>query len=175
VSSTPRIVFVVAVAENGVIGRGGELPWRLPSDLKRFRQLTLGKPVIMGRKTYQSIGRPLEGRDNIVLSGRREDYPGVFVAASIQKALALAARLAATRGAEEIAVIGGAEVFAASLPFAERIYLTLVHAQPAGERRLSPFRPDAWREVAREPMPQTGEDEFAADFMVLERYGAAAA
>jgi dihydrofolate reductase len=175
VSKPPRIVFVAAVAENGVIGRGGELPWRLPSDLKRFRQLTLGKPVIMGRKTYQSIGRPLDGRDNIVLSGRREDYPGAFVAANIPEALALAARLAAARGAEEIAVIGGAEVFAAALPFAERIYLTLVHAQPTGDRRLSPFRPDAWREVAREPMPRAGDDEFAADFMVLERCDAALA
>jgi dihydrofolate reductase len=175
VSKTPRIALVVAVAENGVIGRGGELPWRLPSDLKRFRQLTLGKPVIMGRKTYQSIGKPLEGRDNIVLSARRAECPGAFVAASIEEALALAARLAAARGAEEIAVIGGVDVFAAALPFAERIYLTLVQAQPTGDRTLSPFCPDAWREVAREPMPRTGEDEFAADFMVLERCSAAAA
>jgi dihydrofolate reductase len=173
---TPRVALVVAVAENGVIGRRGKLPWRLPSDLKRFRQLTLGKPMIMGRKTYQSIGRPLDGRDSIVLSARREGYPaGVHVAASIKEALALAARLAGVRGVEEVAVIGGAEVFAAALPFVERIYLTLVHANPAGDRRLSPFPPDAWREVAREEMHRRSDDEFAADFMVLERRGAAAA
>lgn len=173
---TPRVAFVVAVAENGVIGRGGELPWRLPSDLKRFRQLTLGKPIIMGRKTYASIGRPLDGRDSIVLSARREDYPaGVHVAASIEEALGLAARLAGARGVDEIAVIGGAEVFGAALPFAERIYLTLVHANPAGDRRLSPFPPDSWCEVAREPMRRGSEDEFAADFTVLERRGATAA
>ena len=175
-TNTPRVVLVVAVAENGVIGRGGELPWRLPSDLKRFRQLTLGKPMIMGRKTYQSIGRPLDGRDSIVLSGRREGYPaGVHVAASIKEALALAARLAGARGVEEVAVIGGEKVFAAALPFAERIYLTLVHANPAGDRRISPFCPDAWREVAREAMRRRSDDEFAADFLVLERRGAAAA
>jgi dihydrofolate reductase len=175
-TKTPRVAFVVAVAENGVIGRGAELPWRLPSDLKRFRQLTLGKPIIMGRKTYQAIGRPLDGRDSIVLSGRREGYPaGVHLAASIEEALALAARLAEARGAEEIAVIGGAEVFDAALPFAERIYLTLVHANPAGDRMLSPFCPDTWREVAREAMRRSSEDEFAADFMVLERRRAPAA
>ena len=139
-TKAPRVALIVAVAENGVIGRGGALPWRLPSDLRRFRRLTLGKPMIMGRKTYQSIGRPLDGRESIVLSGRRERYPaGVHVAASIKEALALAAQLAGARGVEEVAVIGGAEVFAAALPFAERIYLTLVHAKPAGDRRLSPF------------------------------------
>jgi dihydrofolate reductase len=175
VTKTPRVAFVVAVAENGVIGRGGALPWRLPSDLKRFRQLTLGKPMIMGRKTYPSIGRPLDGRDSIVLSARREGYPaGVHVAASIREALALAARLAAGRGAQEIAVIGGAEVFGAALPFAERIYLTLVHAKPAGDCRLSPFCPDTWCEVARQEMRRRSEDEFAADFMVLQRRGAVA-
>ena len=175
-TDTPRVVLVVAVAENGVIGRGGELPWRLPSDLKRFRQLTLGKPMIMGRKTYRSIGRPLDGRDSIVLSARREGYPvDVHIAASIKEALALAARLAGARGVEEVAVIGGAEVFAAALPFAERIYLTLVHANPAGDRRISPFFPDTWREVAREAMRRRSDDEFAADFLVLERRGAAAA
>ena len=175
-TDTPRVVLVVAVAENGVIGRGGELPWRLPSDLKRFRQLTLGKPMIMGRKTYRSIGRPLDGRDSIVLSARREGYPvDVHIAASIKEALALAARLARARGVEEVAVIGGAEVFAAALPFAERIYLTLVRANPAGDRRISPFCPDTWREVAREAMRRRSDDEFAADFLVLERRGAAAA
>jgi len=173
---TPRIALVVAVAENGVIGRGGELPWRLPSDLKRFRRLTLGKPMIMGRKTYRSIGRPLDGRDSIVLSARREGYPvDVHIAASIKEALALAARLAGARGVEEVAVIGGEKVFAAALPFAERIYLTLVHANPPGDRRLSPFRRDIWHEVAREEMRRRSGDEFAADFMVLERRGAAAA
>jgi dihydrofolate reductase len=164
------VTFVVAVAENGVIGRDGELPWRMPSDLKRFRKLTLDRPVIMGRKTYASIGKPLDRRDNIVIT-RQRDFraPGIHVAATVEAALELGRSLAAERGACEIAVIGGAEVFRAALAFAVRVYLTLVHANPAGDVVLPPFDPAQWREAAREPMQQTAGDQHAAEFVVLDR------
>ena len=164
-----RLAFVVAVAENGVIGREGHLPWRLPSDLKRFRALTLGKPVIMGRKTYASIGKPLAGRDNIVVS-RQPNFqaPGITVVASIEEAIDLGRRLAARKGVEEVSIIGGAEIFHATLPLADRIYLTLVKAAPEGETRLS-LPAENWRETAREPMRAGPADQYAADFIVLER------
>jgi dihydrofolate reductase len=170
VSREARIAFVVAVAENGVIGRDGTLPWHLPSDLKRFRRLTLGKPMIMGRKTYQSIGRPLDGRDTIVLTRAKGfSAPGVHAAHSIEEAVTLGRALAAKRGADEVAVIGGEEVFRLALPYADRVYLTLVRGRPAGDTRFD--LPDAgtWRETAREPMAQTPDDQYPADFVVLER------
>jgi dihydrofolate reductase len=170
VSEAARIVFVVAAAANGVIGRDGELPWRLPSDLKRFRALTLGKPVIMGRKTYESIGKPLAGRDNIVLSRRPAFHAaGVTVVAEIEAAIDLGRRLAAHHGVDEVAIIGGAEVFRAALAQTDRIYLTLVEAAPAGETRLPPFDPEAWQETARTPMAKGPGDQYCADFIVLER------
>jgi len=170
------VAFVVAVAENGVIGRGGQLPWRLPSDLKRFRALTLGKPVIMGRKTYASIGRPLDARDNIVLT-RAQNFapPGVHVVPTMEAALALGRSLATKRGVDEVMVIGGAEVFAAALPLADRIYLTLVRGTPDGDIRLPAFDPGIWQETAREPMQQGANDQYPADFMVLDRRGSARA
>jgi dihydrofolate reductase len=172
VTGKVRIAFVVAVAENGVIGRNGQLPWRLPSDLKRFRKLTMGKPVVMGRKTYESIGKPLDGRDNIVVT-RQPDFhpPGVRVASSVEQALALGQELAARRGADEVMVIGGAEVYRMALPRAERLYLTLVHAEPEGDVRFHAPDPQQWRETAREPMPQGPNDQFSAEFIVLDRQG----
>jgi dihydrofolate reductase len=170
VSEAVRIAFVVAAAANGVIGRDGELPWRLPSDLRRFRALTLGKPVIMGRKTYQSIGKPLDGRDNIVLSRQPAFNPaGVAVVATMADAIQLGRRLATQKGVDEVAIIGGAEVFRAALPLAERIYLTSVKASLPGETRLAQFDPETWQETAREPMPKGPQDQYCADFIVLER------
>jgi dihydrofolate reductase len=164
------IALVVAVAENGVIGRDGQLPWRLPSDLKRFRKLTLSKPMIMGRKTYDSIGKPLDGRDTIVVT-RQPDFhpPGVHRAASVEEALALGQELAARRGADEVTVVGGEEIFRLVLTRADRIYLTKVHAAPAGDTRFDSPDPRIWRETAREPMPQGPNDQYPADFIVLER------
>jgi dihydrofolate reductase len=164
------IALVVAVAENGVIGRDGQLPWRLPSDLKRFRKLTLGKPMIMGRKTYGSIGKPLDGRDTIVVT-RRLDFhpPGVHRAASVEEALALGHELAARRGADEVTVVGGEEIFRLVLPRADRIYLTKVLAAPAGDTRFDGPDPGIWLETAREPMPRGPHDQYPADFIVLER------
>lgn len=165
-----NIVLVAAVADNSVIGAKGGMPWRLKSDLAHFRALTIGKPVIMGRKTYESIGKPLDQRDNIVIS-RQAGYagPGVHVVVSIPEAIALARRLAAGRGVEEIAVIGGADIFRAMLSMADRIYLTRVHGAPAGDVALEPFDATEWKEVAREPMAKTSGDQFTADFIVLDR------
>ena len=139
------LTLVVARADNGVIGRDGQLPWHLPEDLKRFRRLTLGKPVVMGRRTYDSIGKPLPGRRNIVLTrqlGWRAD--GVETAVTLDDALALAA------DTPEVAIIGGATVYAEALPRADRIELTEVHAAPAGDTFFPPLDPARWREIARE-------------------------
>jgi dihydrofolate reductase len=172
VTGAIKIAFVVAVAENGVIGRNGKLPWKLPTDLKRFRKLTLGKPMIMGRKTYESIGRPLDGRDSIVVT-RRPDFsaPGAHVAASVEDAIDRGRELAARRGADEVVIIGGEDIFRVGLAYADRIYLTLVHGTPAGDTRFN--MPDAgtWRETAREPMRQGPDDQYPADFIVLDRHG----
>jgi dihydrofolate reductase len=172
VTGKVRIAFVVAVAENGVIGRNGQLPWRLSSDLKRFRKLTLGKPLVMGRKTYDSIGKPLDGRDNIVVT-RQAGFspPGAHVASSVEQALALGRELAAGRGVDEVMVIGGAEVYRMALPHAERLYLTLVHAEPEGDAHFHAPDSEQWRETAREPMPQGPNDQFSAEFIVLDRQG----
>lgn len=165
-----RVAFIVAVAENGVIGRNGQLPWRMPTDLRQFRKLTLGKPIIMGRKTYDSIGKPLDNRDNIVVTRQRGfTQPGIHVVSTIADALALGRSLAARRGVDEVMIIGGAEVFRAALPSTERIYLTLVHANPAGDTLLDALDPQIWRETARDPMLQTATDQFPADFIVLNR------
>jgi dihydrofolate reductase len=167
-----RIAFVVAAAENGVIGRDGRLPWRLPSDLKRFRKLTLGKPIVMGRKTYDSIGKPLDGRDTIVVTRQRDfGAAGVHVASSVEDAIALGQKLAAKRGAEEVMIVGGEEIFRRALKHAKRVYLTLVHATPPGDTRFEPPDPQTWRETAREPMPRGPNDQFSADFIVLDRKG----
>lgn len=165
-----RVTFVVAAAENGIIGRDGQMPWRLSSDLKYFRRVTMGKPVIMGRKTFQSIGKPLDGRDNIVLT-RDAGFAapeGVHVVTSPEAALALARRMAEARGAGEIAVIGGAEVYRLMRPHAERLYLTRVHAAPDGDATFAIDLAD-WVEVERAEMPRTERDMYAATFITYDR------
>jgi dihydrofolate reductase len=165
-ATPPRIVLVAAVAENGVIGRDNGMPWRLPGDLKHFKNTTLGKPVIMGRRTFESIGKPLPGRPNIVLTRDatfRAD--GVEVAGSIDRALSLAAR----HPAEEIAVIGGGEIYAQALPHASRIYLTEVKASPDGTARFPALDRDEWHEVSRDGPHRGPNDTYAYSFVVLER------
>jgi len=142
------IVFVVAVADNGVIGAGGAIPWRIPEDMKRFKALTMGKPVVMGRKTWESLPRrPLPGRTNIVIT-RDKSFAagGAVLAHSLDDALTKAR----AEKASEIAIIGGAEIYNAALPLATRIELTEVHKDVAGDARLAPFDSAQWREVARE-------------------------
>jgi dihydrofolate reductase len=144
------IVLVAAVADNGVIGRDNAMPWRLSSDLKRFKALTIGKPVVMGRKTYVSIGRPLPGRTNIVISRNAEfAAPGLIVTGAFEAALAVARGDALRRGIDEIIVIGGTEVFLQAIPLAARLEITHVHCKPAGDTLFPPIDHQQWREVAR--------------------------
>jgi dihydrofolate reductase len=145
-----KITIVAAIGENNVIGRDGQLPWRLKSDLKYFRALTMGKPVIMGRKTYESIGKPLEGRTNIVMTHKFEvKVPGGALATSLDAALAFAREDCRKRGIDQIMVIGGGDVFADVMPIADRLEITHVHAAPEGDAYFPPIDPDVWREVAR--------------------------
>ncbi len=164
------ISLIVAAAENGVIGNAGTLPWRMPSDLRTFRRLTLGKPIIMGRKTFQSIGKPLDGRDNIVVT-RDTGFAvaGAIRAASIDVALCLAEPLARARGTDEIMVIGGAEIYRIALPHADRVYLTRIHATPAGDTTFPELSSAVWRETERNLIIPDPRDEFAATLMVHER------
>lgn len=166
------ISLVVAVADNGVIGRDGGLPWRISSDLKTFRRLTMGKPLIMGRRTFQSLKKPLDGRDNIVVS-RDPDYrpEGAIMASSFEAALDTARTCAQARGVDEIAVVGGTTVFAAALPVAQRIYKTEVHASPAGDAYFPSVDWSQWREVSREMLPSGPKDDSTATLVVLDRLG----
>jgi dihydrofolate reductase len=145
-----KIVLVAAIGANDVIGRDGQLPWRLKSDLAHFRKVTIDKPVVMGRKTFQSIGKPLDRRTNIVITRDRNfAAPGVQTAASFEAALDLARKDAAARGTDEIMIIGGSDVFAASLPLADRLEITHVHAWPEGDVTFPPIDPTLWRAASR--------------------------
>jgi len=161
----------LARARNGVIGRGAALPWRLATDLKRFRALTMGKPVIMGRKTWESLPRrPLPGRLNVVLSRQAEyEASGAVVCETFAEALEIAREHAAEDGKDEVCIIGGADLFAVALPRAQRIYLTEVEGEPEGDVTMPPVDEAGWREVSRETAPPGPDDEFATVFRVLER------
>jgi dihydrofolate reductase len=150
------VVLVVARARNGVIGNAGALPWHLPADLKHFKALTVGKPVVMGRKTFESIGKPLPGRHNIVLTrqaGWRAD--GISVVPNMAEALAATGMEVRTFGA--IMIIGGAEIYAQALPFATRIELTEIDAEPQGDTLLPAFAQAHWHEVARTAYAAEGD------------------
>jgi len=167
---TPKLTLVVAVAKNGVIGRGGALPWRLSSDLKRFRAATLGKPVLMGRRTWESLPKkPLPGRPNLILTRDPSlKADGAWVFTDLSALLAAGRAMAEAIGAEEACVIGGAELYRAVLAQADRIVLTEVGLAPEGDARLD-LDLTRWREVSREPVPRGEKDD--ADFIVrvLER------
>ncbi len=170
VAREPIIALVVARAENGAIGRDGGLPWRLGTDLKQFRKVTMGKPVLMGRRTFQSLPRVLDGRLNIVLS--REpgfEAPGAVVASSLEEGLRIGREAAIASGVDEIMVIGGDDVFRAVMPLVGRIYLTEVHASPPGDVFLSGFDLRAYREVSRESHGPGPKDEHPFSFVLLER------
>lgn len=165
-----RVTQVVAVARNGVIGRNGTLPWHVPSDLKTFRRLTIDKPVIMGRKTFVAIGKALPRRDNIVVT-RQADFtaPDALVCRDISAALDAARTSAAARGADEIAIIGGAEIYAATHAMTDRIYLTLIDAEPDGDASFAMPDAGAWTCVAREPIAPDERDDHAAELLTYER------
>jgi dihydrofolate reductase len=165
-----KLVLVVAVAENGIIGKDGQLPWKIPGDLKHFQKLTINKPVVMGRLTYESMGGPLKNRLNIVITSN-PDYKaeGAVVATSLKDALALAEKDADVRGIDEIAIIGGSIVFAETLPIAARLEITEVHAAPEGDTVFPPFDRSEWQETRRDG-PQRGErDSLPYSFVTYER------
>ena len=167
----PRLVLVAAVAQNGVIGRDGGMPWHLPGDLRHFKRTTFGKPVIMGRRSFDSIGRkPLPGRANIVLT-RDKNFraDGVTVATTLDEALQAAAREAAKLNAEEIAVIGGSTLYEAALPRADRLYLTEVHASPDGDVYFPAFDRAAWTEISRDGPKREPGEPFDYSFVTLDR------
>ena len=164
------LVLVVAVAENGVIGLRGKLPWKVKADLRLFRRVTMGKPVVMGRRTYQSIGKPLDGRANIVVTRNREfAVEGVKVAYSLSEAIRLAEAAARRLGAGEICVIGGGEIFLETLPRAERLHLTEVKATPEGDVSFPPVDEGEWLEVRREALPRADDDTAEAVYVVYDR------
>ncbi|MGH6874169.1 MAG: dihydrofolate reductase [Aestuariivirgaceae bacterium] len=170
-SRKPKIAIVVAVSKNGIIGRDGGLPWKLSSDMRFFKTITMGKPLIMGRKTWESLPkRPLPGRDNIVIS-RKRGYtaPGAIVVSDPEAALSKAAMFASRAGSEEIAVIGGGEIFALMLPNADRIYLTEVDLDTEGDTRFPALDPAHWREVGRERFPRGDKDDAAFTIRTLDR------
>ena len=170
------IVLVAAVAENGVIGRDNALPWRLKSDMRRFRARTWGKPVVMGRKTFQSVGKALAGRTNIVVSRDRGfSAPGVGVAPDLRAALESARGDALRRGADEIVVIGGGEIYAQTLPIADRLDLTLVKARPQGNICFPAIDAQAWRETERSEHKAGPDDAADFAFVTYERIARAAA
>lgn len=164
------LVLVAAVAGNGVIGLRGSLPWKVKSDLRLFRRLTLGKPIVMGRRTYVSIGKPLDGRANIVIT-RNRDFAseGVEVGYSMSEAVRLAEAAARRLGAGEICIIGGGEIFAEVLPRADRLHVTHVDAKPEGDAYFPPIDEQQWLEVHREALPRADGDTAEAVYVVYER------
>ncbi|MGC2810806.1 MAG: dihydrofolate reductase [Bradyrhizobium sp.] len=166
----PEIVLIVAVADNGVIGAAGAIPWRLKSDLQRLKALTIGKPVVMGRKTFLSLRRPLPGRTNIVVTrdaGFRS--PGAVVTTSLANARAVATGDALRRSAAEIVVIGGAEIYAQCMGIADRLEITEVHARPEGDTCLAAIVAADWNEVARVRNPSGPDDSADFSYVTLIR------
>lgn len=161
-----KISVIVAAAENGVIGRQNDLPWRLSADLRRFKDLTMGHAIVMGRKTYESIGRPLPGRRMIVIT-RQPNYtaPGAEMVGSLEDALAAAAN----QGENEAFIIGGAEIFNQAMPLAQRLYLTRVHANVDGDIHLPPFDLSDWRQLAAQRHDADAKNEYPYSFEVYER------
>ena len=164
------LILIAAVARNGVIGANNRLLWRLSSDLKRFKALTMGKPLLMGRKTFQSIGRALPGREIIVVTHDAGFSPaGATTAHGLESALALAEERAGAIGAGAIVVAGGAEIYAQTIGVADRLCITEVALEPEGDARFPIIDPDEWREVAREPGVRGPQDEADFTFVDYER------
>jgi dihydrofolate reductase len=159
-----RISLIVAMSRNRVIGSDNRLPWHLSADLKRFKAITMGKPILMGRKTHESIGRPLPGRTNIVLTGNPGYHaPGCLVVSSLGEAMD------AAQGCEELMIIGGSSLYRRFLTDADRLYLTLIDQDFSGDTFFPEFDPADWVEVAREDVPDDPQAAFKYSFLILER------
>jgi dihydrofolate reductase len=173
--SVVPVVLVAAVADNGVIGAGGAMPWRLKAEMAHFRSVTMGKPLVMGRKTFQSIGGPLKGRTTIVVS-RDTGFsaPGIVVARTVADALLVATGDALRRGADAIAVIGGAEIYRQTMPCADRLVISQVHLRPTGDTKFPTIDPAAWKESERREHPPAPGDTTGFTVVVYRRGDAAA-
>ena len=168
----PRIdiVLLAAVADNGIIGRDNGLPFRQSSDLKRFKQLSMGKPLVMGRKTYLSIGKPLPGRTNIVVTRDPSfNAVGIVTAMSLDAAMTVARGDAFRRGADAIVVIGGTDIFKQTMPLADRLEITHVHARPEGDVSFPPIEETHWRATDRSDHPAGPQDEASFSYVTYLR------
>ena len=171
---TPRLAMIAAVAENGVIGAGDRIPWRIPSDMAHFRRMTMGKPLIMGRKQFEIFGKPLPGRTSIVLSRRTDFHPdGVIVVGDLASAVARAKSIAAADGVDEAMVIGGGEIYAEAMPFADRLYVSHVALSAQGDVAFPPIDPREWRVIEQPPVVPSPKDEAEYVVRVYERVRAA--
>jgi dihydrofolate reductase len=167
---TPRVSLICAVARNGVIGRDNKLLWRLKSDLRHFRALTTGKPVIMGRKTFESIGHPLPNRDNIVVTRDKAFAAnGIIAAHSLEEAFRKAEECALSRGSAEIMVAGGADIYAQTMELAQTLHITEVDLEPEGDTAFPTIDRAIWRETSRKPHPKGPDDEAAFAFVAYSR------
>jgi dihydrofolate reductase len=170
VTAAPRLALIAAVAENGVIGADGKIPWKLSTDLQRFKRLTLGKPVIMGRRTWASLGKPLVDRLNIVVTTDRHfTADGAIVVRSLDEGIAVAQDWARAHHADEVMVIGGGEIYAQAIGNADRLYLTHVAARPDGDTHFPEVMPSIWRAASQESHPASDKDTAATRFVVYER------
>lgn len=159
-----RLSLIAAVADNGVIGIKNQLPWKLPADLQHFKKITMGHPIIMGRKTFESIGRPLPGRRNIVLSRIKHfSIPGCEVVSTLEAALEK------LKEAEEVFIIGGESVYKEAMPFAQKLYITQVHAQVEGDTFFPKWEQSKWIEVSREDHEEDEENEYSYSFIAYIR------
>ncbi len=169
-----NVILVAAVGENGVIGRDNALPWRLKSDLQYFKAVTMNKPLVMGRKTFLSIGRPLPGRSNIVVTRDPAfSAAGAIVTLTLERAMQAARGDALRRGAGAIAVIGGADIYEQTIARADRLVLTKVHMSPQGESRFPAIDPGVWREIERREQPKGPHDDCGFTYLTYIRAGAA--
>lgn len=165
-----KLALIAAVADNGIVGCNNKLPWYLPEDLKYFKRVTLGKPVVMGRKTWDSIGKPLPGRTNIVISRQANLLiEGAHVVADLPTALQMAGSVAVAKGREELMVIGGSEIYALALPLAQRLYLTEVHAQVTGDAWFPEWNRAEWVECSRQRHEADETHSLDYSFVVYDR------
>ena len=165
-----KISLIVAVAENGIIGKDNDMPWKISSDLQYFKKITMHKPIIMGRKTFESIGKPLPGRVNIVITRDTSfSAEGVITAHSVEMALDVAKSMAEVKGLKEVMVIGGAQIYALCLPQADRLYLTRIHEEIDGDTFFPELDPKEWLEYSSERHVAGDKDSHDYSFIVLDR------
>ena len=162
--------IVVAAAENGVIGMDGDMPWHLSTDLKRFKALTLGKPMIMGRKTFESIGKPLPGRTSIVVTRDAEwQSPGAVSVSSTEQALLVAQQIAHAEKAEAVCVVGGGQIYAQTIKLADVLHVTRVAAHPDGDTHFPDIDVDVWKEISSEDIPAGERDTAATCYLIYQK------